>query len=181
MHKKRTLFLDRDGVINRNLPNRYVKNWEEFEWCPGWPIALVELRAYFSRIIIITNQQGVGKGMMTMEALELLHACMCAEFHQIGAFIDAIICCPHLKELQCTCRKPGIGMFIQAREMFPEIDFANSWFIGDSVTDMEAARTLGITPVWMEHETNTGLKPGFVLESIHSIHTWLEQYILPQS
>ena len=88
-----TLFLDRDGVINKELPGDYVKRWDEFQFEPGVLIAIAELSKLFPRIIIITNQRGVGIGRMTEDDLKMLHTQMCNEINKAGGRIDAIFYC----------------------------------------------------------------------------------------
>ncbi len=154
--KKPSLFLDRDGVINRKLEDDYVKNWSEFEWLPGVRDALANLHKYFYPIVVVTNQQGIGKGLMTESELQLLHHHISQELY--GAYEHQIIhefyYCPHLAGDQCFCRKPAPGMFLQAVIDYPFIRFEDAWMVGDSPTDMEAAQTLGIhtAAVGFSHE-----------------------------
>ena len=139
----KTVFLDRDGVINRKPPEGdYVKSWEEFEFLPKAPEALRLLKEAGIRLIIVTNQRGIARGLMTERDLEEIHRCMLAELARLQASVDAIYYCPH-EEGICDCRKPRIGMFQQAQQDFPDIDFANSAVIGDSLKDMEVGTRLG--------------------------------------
>ena len=136
--KKWTLFLDRDGVINKKIENDYVRNWEQFEFLPGVLEALNILSTIFGRIIIVTNQRGIGRGIMTKEDLEYIHKNMLNIFKANGIKIDAIYYCPHdYKKEKCTCRKPDIGMALQAKRDFPDIDFRKSVMVGDSISDIE--------------------------------------------
>ena len=132
-----TLFLDRDGVINRHRPNEYVTRWEEFEFNPGTLEAMAFLTKYFGKVIVVTNQQGVGKGMMNRQTLEEIHFSMCEEIARHGGNIDAVYYCPHLSSIKPNCRKPEIGMALEAKENFPMIDFYKSVMVGDSDSDME--------------------------------------------
>ena len=143
-----TIFLDRDGVINRKLEGDYVKSWEEFEFLPGVRAALAELTAARCRLIVVTNQRGVALGLMTEAELRQIHARMLAELAAVDARVDAVYYCPHDRH-GCDCRKPLTGMFRQARRDFPAIDFARSAMIGDSLSDLEAGRSLGCHTIFI--------------------------------
>jgi histidinol-phosphate phosphatase family protein len=138
-----TLFLDRDGVINRHLPNDYVKCWEEFEFLPGVFEALSKWKYQFKHIIIITNQRGVGKGLMTIDDLENIHQKMIREIETHGGRIDKIYYCTALADADPN-RKPNIGMALQAKQDFPDIDFSKSIMIGDKESDMQFAANTGM-------------------------------------
>lgn len=143
-----TLFLDRDGVINRKLHNNYVKALNEFEILPGVLEALFVLKDWFSTILIVTNQQGIGKGLMTEENLSWIHKFLLAEVENAHGRIDAIYYCPHLAGEDCSCRKPGPGMAFQAKNDFNSIDFDKSIIVGDSQSDMEFGKKLGMKKVF---------------------------------
>jgi D-glycero-D-manno-heptose 1,7-bisphosphate phosphatase len=143
-----TIFLDRDGVINRKLENDYVKNWDEFEFLPGVKAALAQLTAAQHRLIIITNQRGISRGIMSEEDVKNVHQKLCAEVAASGANISGIYFCPHDNH-QCSCRKPDVGMFLNAYNDFPEIDFATSVMIGDSLTDLEAGSRVGCATIFI--------------------------------
>src|SRR5437764_2232864 len=108
-----TIFLDRDGVLNRKLPeDSYVRRWEEFELLPGVPTALARLKRAGWRLVLVTNQRGIARGVMSHEDLASLHGCLQDVLEASGARLDAIYYCPH--DLgQCGCRKPQIGMFLE--------------------------------------------------------------------
>jgi len=149
----KTVFLDRDGVINRKPPEGdYVKSWEEFEFLPKAPEALRLLKEAGMRLIIVTNQRGIACGLMTERDLEEIHKHMLAELARFQASIDAIYYCPH-EEGVCDCRKPRVGLFRQAQQDFPDIDFANSAIIGDSLKDMEAGTRLGSLTIFIADGT----------------------------
>lgn len=146
--KRWTLFLDRDGVINKLLPNDYVKSLDEFEWLPGVKPTLVVLSKIFARIIIITNQQGVGKGVMNEEDLERIHTMLTTDVRLSGGRIDAIYAATCLKEEDTKkMRKPNTGMLLLAQEQFEEIDFKKSIVVGDSLTDMQMGHALGLITI----------------------------------
>ena len=142
-----TLFLDRDGVINKRIADGYVKSPEEFEFLPGVLDAMHRLSKIFNRIIIVTNQQGIGKGLMSEEDLEVIHRHLRDTVHKEGGKIDAVYHAPCLAEEKSEMRKPGIGMALRAKKDFPEIDFKNSIMLGDSAADMEFGRRAGMVTV----------------------------------
>jgi D-glycero-D-manno-heptose 1,7-bisphosphate phosphatase len=138
-----TVFLDRDGVINRKVPDGdYVKCWEEFAFLPGVKDALRLIKRGGYRVIVVTNQRGIARCMMTEHDLHQIHARMLTELAQAGVRIDALYYCPH-EAGQCLCRKPQTGLFWRAKGDFPDIDFGSSFLIGDSLSDMEAGAQLG--------------------------------------
>lgn len=140
------MFLDRDGVINRRLPGRYVRSWEEFRFLPGARAGLRLLREAGLLLIVITNQRGIGLGLMGEADLDALHARMRAELSRVGAGVDAIFHCPHDIAAACDCRKPQPGMILRALERHA-VDAPGSWLIGDSLSDLEAGRAAGIRGV----------------------------------
>jgi D-glycero-D-manno-heptose 1,7-bisphosphate phosphatase len=133
-----TVFLDRDGVINVKAPEGdYVKSWAEFELLPGAVDAITLMRDAGLRLIVVTNQRGVALGRMTAADVEDIHARM----RSVGVLVDAVHYCPHDKD-SCDCRKPNTGMFER-----DGVDFAAAAIVGDSESDMEAGRRLGLTLV----------------------------------
>ena len=146
-----TLFLDRDGVINKKLEGRYVQNFSEFEFIEGSLDAISKLSNLFNRILVVTNQQGISKGIMSDIELNNLHIEMMKRIEKSGGKIDKIYYCPHLKELDCTCRKPNPGMIQQAVLDFPEIIIDNSYLIGDSNSDIEAGKRMNLNTVKVDN------------------------------
>ncbi|MGZ4062064.1 MAG: D-glycero-alpha-D-manno-heptose-1,7-bisphosphate 7-phosphatase [Bacteroidia bacterium] len=156
--KSWALFLDRDGVINKKIENDYVKHTIEFEFISGAIDALKKLKDCFGTIVVVTNQQGIGKGVMRTEDLELIHKNMVYEIEYMGGKIDKVYFSPHLAAENHPTRKPGIGMALKAREEFKHIDFSKSIMVGDSMSDMEFGRKAGMRTVFisekaMQHET----------------------------
>jgi D-glycero-D-manno-heptose 1,7-bisphosphate phosphatase len=147
-----TLFLDRDGVINRRLVNDYVKSWAEFTFEYHVLQAIIKFSEIFGRIFIVTNQQGIAKGLMTEEDLQVLHQQMVAEVERVGGRIDSIYFCPHWSGDKCNCRKPRTGMALQAKEDFPEVDFTRSVMVGDSPSDIEMGVQLGMKTVFIGND-----------------------------
>jgi histidinol-phosphate phosphatase family protein len=138
------IFLDRDGVINRKPPEGdYVRRWSDFEFLPGAIEALKHLAARGrGPLIVVTNQRGVALGSMTREDVDDIHERMTSVLAQAGVRLDGIEVCPHERGT-CACRKPGIGLFLEAARRDPTIAFPHSAVIGDSISDLEAAQRLG--------------------------------------
>ncbi|HNX58638.1 MAG TPA: HAD family hydrolase [Spirochaetota bacterium] len=147
--KSWTLFLDRDGVINVRLVDDYVKSPDEFTFTDGTLQALQLLSDLFGRIIIVTNQRGIARGLMTEDDLTSVHAAMTRDISRAGGRIDAIYHCPHDTSAACLCRKPAIGMALRAKEDFPEIDFSRSIMAGDSRSDMAFGENAGMKCVYV--------------------------------
>ncbi len=141
-----TLFLDRDGVINEKRENDYVKNWNEFSFLNGALQAISILSNIFGRIIIVTNQRGVGKGVMKEGDLVIIHNKMSQEIKLNFGKIDAIYYCTELSD-DSDCRKPNIGMGQKALIDFPEIELTKSIIVGDSCSDMIFGERLNMKKV----------------------------------
>jgi D-glycero-D-manno-heptose 1,7-bisphosphate phosphatase len=150
-----TLFLDRDGVINRRLVDDYIKHWGEFEFLPGVLDSISLFSKLFGRIIIVTNQQGVGKGWMTEDQLKEIHGKMIDTIEQAGGKVDAIYYCTDLKDTPDNCRKPAVAMFEKAKKDFPEIVSEKSIMVGDSRSDMEFGKNAGMITVFIGGENNS--------------------------
>jgi len=150
-----TIFLDRDGVVNRNRED-YVKCWEEFEFLPGSLEALRVLAEHGVRVVVVTNQSAVGRGIISTKTLLGMHRQMTAEVEAHGGRIDAVLCCPHAPDAGCSCRKPRPGLLLEAMRRF-RIDPAMSCFVGDSICDLKAAQAAGIPFVMVL--TGKGLPP----------------------
>ena len=135
-----TLFLDRDGVINHKIENDYVKSIQDFKFIPEFIYVVKDLSLLFNRIIIITNQQGIGKGLMSISDLNEIHEYMLNIINDNNGKIDKIYFCPHLASENCLCRKPSPGMIQKAFQDYPDIDRSKSYFIGDSDSDMQAGK-----------------------------------------
>jgi histidinol-phosphate phosphatase family protein len=140
----RTLFLDRDGVINIRIPGEYVKYPDEFVPTEGMALAISRLATYFDCIVVITNQAGIGKGLMDEAALHNVHHKMLDLVAEAGGRIDGIYYCPHRSDAGCSCRKPATGMAWLALADFPDIDFSDAWLAGDSASDIEFGKRLGM-------------------------------------
>lgn len=145
---EKVIFLDRDGTINEEV--HYLFRREDLRVIPGVPEALRRFKERGYKLVVVTNQAGVGRGYYREEDVRDLHHYMNELLRAEGAEIDAFFYCPHhpvygvgaYKQV-CHCRKPDTGMFEQAERLFP-IDKAASWMIGDKRTDLEAGRNYGV-------------------------------------
>jgi D-glycero-D-manno-heptose 1,7-bisphosphate phosphatase len=140
-----TLFLDRDGVLNKKIDNGYVLDFDQIEILPGIEDFLQSAVDYFERILVVTNQRCVGRGLLSIEDLFEINTKING---LTGDHIDRFYVCPHLDEDNCDCRKPKNGMFLQAGRDY-EVDFSHSWMVGDSETDLIPAKQLGIATFYV--------------------------------
>jgi len=139
----RAIFLDRDGVINEKAPEgEYITSWEAFSFLPGVVEAIAAIHQAGFLAVVVTNQRCVAKRLMTIAELESMHERMSSFLAARGAGIDAVYYCPHELQSACRCRKPAIGMFLDAARD-RAVDLDASWMIGDSEFDMEAGRNAG--------------------------------------
>lgn len=151
----RHVFLDRDGVINRKMPEgRYVASADELILLPGVASAIARLNQAGMKVIIVTNQRGVSLGLYSEEQLHTIHRHLRSLLADENAYIDAIYFCPHARDT-CNCRKPLPGMFLQAFKDFPGAAPENSLLIGDSLTDIQAGVHLGIPTVLVDSDPAT--------------------------
>jgi histidinol-phosphate phosphatase family protein len=144
-----TLFLDRDGVLNRKLENDYVKTPEALEILEGVGETLAALRPYFRRMIVVTNQQGIGKGLMSEADLHAVHQKLTQYLQSWDVRLDAFYFAPALAAQNSPLRKPQIGMAVQAKKDFPDIDFQKSLMIGDSLSDMQFGKNIGSKTIFI--------------------------------
>jgi D-glycero-D-manno-heptose 1,7-bisphosphate phosphatase len=155
----RYVFLDRDGVLNRKLPEgAYVCDWAQFQWLPGAIEAVARMNRAGLTVILVSNQRGIALGLYTPLQLEQIHANMQSELARHGAWLDAIYYCPH-DQGECHCRKPETGLFEQAWQRFPQAGAQNSLVIGDSLSDIQAGHRLGMKTIFLDGEADRR-KPG---------------------
>jgi D-glycero-D-manno-heptose 1,7-bisphosphate phosphatase len=151
----RYVFLDRDGVLNRKPPEgEYVGRWSDFHLLPGVEAAIGALNRSGRWVVVISNQRGIALGHYTASDVEALHARLQQHLAAHSAHIDGFYYCPH-DVGQCDCRKPKTGLFRQAFRDFPEASTENSLVIGDSLSDIQAARSLGMPSIFIEGDPNT--------------------------
>jgi D-glycero-D-manno-heptose 1,7-bisphosphate phosphatase len=136
------VFLDRDGVINVDRRD-YVKLWSEFKFLPKVFEALRLLKKNNLRVVVITNQSAVHRGLMSISTLREIHEKMLTAIEVKGGRIEAIYFCPHIPDEKCNCRKPKPGMVLRAKKDL-KIDLSRSYLVGDSKKDVELARSVGV-------------------------------------
>ncbi len=145
----RTLFLDRDGVINKRIIDGYVTSTLQFELLPQVIEAMQNLTKQFHYIFIVTNQQGIGKGIFTETDLLKVHQHLLHLFKKAGISISKIYFAPQLASEKNIMRKPDIGMAMQAKKDYPLVDFNSSVMIGDSLSDMQFGKAIGAKTIWL--------------------------------
>lgn len=151
LHNK-VAFLDRDGVINEKAGmHDYIKSWKEFHFLPDVDKAIRKLNRCGFKIIIVTNQRGIARGIMNVDVLNDIHRRMCIVLENQSAIIEKIFVCPHDID-ECHCRKPEIGLFLQAEKEY-KIDKEKSFMIGDSRTDIQAGKKYGVKTIAINKES----------------------------
>ncbi len=186
-------FLDRDGVINQDSPN-YIRNWSEFHFIPGSLEALKHLKNSGFTIILITNQSGVHRNLVSQASLDEIHTNMQHDVAANGGRIEGIYFCPHRPEENCDCRKPKPGMILQAQQQY-RIDLSTAYMVGDSVKDIECAWNAACgfavlvrtgngseaEKILLERET----PPGYVAENLMDAAGWIiahhHRFTMPHS
>ncbi len=136
------IFLDRDGVIIENRPS-YVRTWSDVEIFPQALTALARLKNSPYKIILVTNQSGVGRGLIPLDIVEAINQRLLEVVQAAGGRIDGIFMCPHAPEDHCDCRKPRPGMILQATKQL-SLDLSHSILIGDALSDLKAGFAAGI-------------------------------------
>ena len=137
----KTVFIDRDGVINVNRSD-HVKSWGELEFLPNALTGLALLTSHGFDSFVVTNQAVVGRGLITQSELDVIHDRMIAAIATHGGRVNAILACPHRPEARCGCRKPAPGLLFEARTRYA-VDLQEAILIGDHPNDLEAARLAG--------------------------------------
>ena len=169
---QKTLFLDRDGVINVLRVNDYVKNVGELELREDFLKSIPLIVSNFGKVFIVTNQQCIAKGICTQEAVDEVHHHLLRILEEHGLHIDNIYMCPHMAGSGCPCRKPETGLAMQAKADYPDIDFARSVMIGDSASDMRFGRRCGMETVFIgkitdENRTDILADSDHIVDSIY--------------
>ncbi len=138
------IILDRDGVINEDSDD-YIKSEQEFVFIPGSLEAIARLHQAGYRIAVATNQSGLARGYFDMDTLNSMHNKLHQALAQLGGRVDAIFFCPHGPDDHCNCRKPKPGLYLEIGKRF-DYDLSGVPVVGDSLRDLEAARTVGARP-----------------------------------
>lgn len=170
--KSWTLFLDRDGVINVESVGSYITTWDEFVFHEGALDAIASLGRVFGNIVVVSNQRGVGRGIMTMESLREINGNMRRLVAEHGGRIDKVYSATAVGD-EDRNRKPNTGMGLQAQEDFPHIDFKRSVMVGNSISDMEFGKRLSMYTVFLttKHEPFS-LPHDLIDEQFSSLYAW---------
>ena len=149
----RTLLLDRDGVINQDSPD-YIRSPNHWRALPGALEAMARAQRAGFRLVVISNQSGLARGLFGIRELNAIHQRLCDELARFGGRVEAFFFCPHLPQDDCECRKPRAGLLVSLRERLG-IDLTRTPFIGDRVSDVRAALSVGARPMLVR----TGIDP----------------------
>jgi len=167
---QKVIFLDRDGVINKE--KEYLYKIEDFEFIDGVVSTLHYLQTLGYKLVIITNQSGIARGYYTLEQYNLLTLWMKEQFIQQGINITEVYCCPHAPDANCDCRKPNIGMIQQAAKII-DIDYEHSWLIGDKNSDIQTAINAQIKNTIQvrsgHHFNQSSSKANYIVDSLKDI------------
>ena len=161
--KQKAIFLDRDGVLNKNKDD-YVKNISELEIFPYISEPIKKLQSAGFKIIVITNQSAINRGLMTEKHLNKIHEKIQSFLIPHNAKIDYFYYCPHTPNENCSCRKPKSGLLLKAIDDF-SIDVNNSWFIGDRDSDIQAGESIGCKTLKIEGDINLEKAVNLILKS----------------
>ncbi|MBO4282862.1 MAG: HAD-IIIA family hydrolase [Bacteroidales bacterium] len=172
--KQWSLFLDRDGVINRRIVDAYVRDPSEFVFLPRVPEAMALLRRTFGYVFLVTNQQGIGKGLMGVDDLERVHAYMESA---LDYPFDHIYFCPDLASSGSRFRKPETGMAEQARKDFPAVDFSKSVMVGDARSDMLFGEKAGMYTVFLPGTDAAYPQASLQCESLYDFASLIEENV----
>ncbi len=173
---RRAVFLDRDGVINREVD--YLSRVEQLEVLPGAAEAMKALRAAGFKIIVVTNQSGVARGYFSVAQLGRIHRELKRQLAGAGAKWDALYYSPHAPDSRSPLRKPGIGMLRKAKKRFG-LDLKSSWLVGDTTTDMQTARNAGCSAVLVRTGKGgrdgryAGVKPDKICRDLAAAAVWI--------
>lgn len=170
----RALFLDRDGVINQEKDGSYIFTVAEFHFYAGAKEALGRLSRLFDYVIIVTNQRGIGKGLMTVTQLKEIHQYLIHAVEEAGGKIDAVYFAPQV-ETDHQQRKPNIGMALEARKDFPDIDFSKSVMVGNNLSDMQFGKNAGMKTIFITTtQTPFPLPHPLIDEQFSSLKAWAD-------
>jgi D-glycero-D-manno-heptose 1,7-bisphosphate phosphatase len=164
------IFLDRDGVINRDPGfGGYITSWKVFEFLPRSLEALKKLNQAGYEVFIISNQAGVAKGLYTLKDLDEINKNMLKEVEKAGGRIRSIHYCPHMDEDNCGCRKPKTGLFsLAAKDL--GVNFADAFFVGDNRRDILAGKAIGCKTIFVLSGNtsleNLDVKPDFIARDL---------------
>jgi D-glycero-D-manno-heptose 1,7-bisphosphate phosphatase len=139
------IILDRDGVINYDS-DEYIKSPDEWIPIPGSLEAIAQLNRHGFHVLVATNQSGIARGYYDVEILDRIHEKLMQELAMVGGYVEEVFFCPHHPDEGCECRKPKPGLLWQIQKKYP-VNFAETFFIGDNIIDIQAAREVGCKPI----------------------------------
>lgn len=163
------IFLDRDGVLIENVAT-YVRSWADVSIFPGALAALARLRGSPYKVVIVTNQSVVGRGILPLHEAQSINYHLIQEIEQAGGRIDGLFMCPHTPAENCGCRKPKPGLLLQAAAAL-NLDLSRSILVGDALTDIQAGQTAKI-PTNILVRTGRGSLQS-ALPEVHSLAPFL--------
>jgi histidinol-phosphate phosphatase family protein len=164
-----TLFLDRDGVINVRKMNGYILTADEFQFLPHISESIAYFSTIFQHVFVVTNQQGIAKGLMSERNVLDIHDYMCDQIKINGGNISACYFAPELKSELNSLRKPNPGMALQAQSDFPEVDFQKSIMVGDTDSDIKFGKNLGMKTVRVKTVEPIGIEADLTVESLKEL------------
>ena len=173
--KSWTLFLDRDGVINERKMGGYIENVDEFQFLPNAASSIAQLSQLFNPVFVVTNQQGIGKKIMTKRNLLDIHSYMCKVVENEGGKITKCYFAPELKSENSSMRKPNSGMALLAKEEYPEVDFSKSIMVGDTDSDILFGTKLGMKTIRIKTQEPIGIESDLELFSLEEVCQLLQQ------
>lgn len=173
-----TLFLDRDGVINERIMQGYVTSIDEFIFIPGAKESITQFSKIFGRVFVVTNQQGIAKGLMTESNLLDIHTYMCSEIEKIGGKIDKCYYAPGIVSRKNSLRKPNPGMALMAQRQFKNIDFERSVMVGDSNSDILFGKNLGMKTVRIHTVEPITVEADITFKSLVEFEKWIKNEII---
>jgi len=167
--KSWTLFLDRDGVFNHQIIDDYVKQVHELKIFDGVPQAIADFTKLFGKLLVVTNQQGIGKKLMTVDDMHHLNGYIENLVETYGGKLNKIYFAPQLREEDSNYRKNGTGMGLHAKYDYPDIDFNKSILIGDSESDIDFGIKLGMKTIMLKNSRNLNTKADYIFENLHDV------------
>jgi histidinol-phosphate phosphatase family protein len=173
--RRGTVFLDRDGVLNRRVVSGYVTRWEEFKILTGVLPALRTLRELHFQLVIVSNQAGVGKGLLTLEELANLTCMSLQAFQAAGGVVDGAFFCLHHPADACRCRKPKSGLLEEAARRL-RIDFDRSFLIGDSLADILAGNLMGCKTVYLTRSMDPAVPAAHQARTLGKAVQWIKTH-----
>jgi histidinol-phosphate phosphatase family protein len=168
-----TLFLDRDGVINERIFDAYVLDWNNFQFTKGLLASCHKIGAAFDHIIVVTNQQCVAKKLINIEELNKIHEKMCNELAIAGLHVDLVLAATEFKNGTPARRKPQPQMALEAQEQIPAIDFSRSIMVGDTNTDIQFGKRLGMYTILIESKEIVKETPDLTLTHLAKLSSYL--------